>query len=382
MNQDTEADGLAKLENLAFHLASLDVPVWFKNPDYSFLFKDQSTYDDLATLAPLTLAPKLGAVLLSDKAPSVDFFRSLPSPEGKKLWGAYAVLMCHALYGYKLYIGSGSEQKRGVQPRMSVYSPDHSGLPHLVSLALKKGYTIQHVGLLCSTPIPSDSLVPKVRSRILLFEALLGFIFHAGFAASTDLWVKDCILWPRASVTWDPLCTHSSLIEAIRGGLSLSPEELEMAAAKRRQNTLQREKGYRAKEREKNPEAFKEKERQKSKNRRANFPEKVKEVNQKQFKKNREAKRFFCDICQHVFGAFADLQKHKNTKSHRDHASGITKAGPTPAALARNRKFAQDKAAKKYYCQVCDTAVVSQQVLDKHCNSEAHKRRVKEQAEG
>ena len=55
-------------------------------------------------------------------------------------------------------------------------------------------------------------------------------IFHAGVAMITDSYISDFLLWPREAVDWEPLCSHSPLKEAIRGGLELSehlgrPEE-------------------------------------------------------------------------------------------------------------------------------------------------------------
>ena len=46
----------------------------------------------------------------------------------------------------------------------------------------------------------------------------------------TDSYISDFLLWPRVAVDWEPLCSHSPLKEAIRGGLELSEQELELAA--------------------------------------------------------------------------------------------------------------------------------------------------------
>ena len=54
----------------------------------------------------------------------------------------------------------------------------------------------------------------------------MAFLFHAGFVMITDSYLSDFLLWPREAVDWEPLCSHSSLKEAIRGGLELSEQQM------------------------------------------------------------------------------------------------------------------------------------------------------------
>lgn len=68
--------------------------------------------------------------------------------------------------------------------------------------------------------------MPKARGYILAIEALMAFLFHAGFAMITDSYLsQNFLLWSRDAVGWEPLCSHYSLKKAIRGGLELSEQQ-------------------------------------------------------------------------------------------------------------------------------------------------------------
>ncbi|KAJ2970960.1 hypothetical protein NUW58_g9546 [Xylaria curta] len=229
------AAGVSKLENLTHQLLTLEAPSWYRNPDFHVLFNDRDAYNSVAELAPLTLAPGFDNVLLSDNAPSSDFFHTLPLPDDDiPVWGVYAVLMTKRDHPDKLYVGSSTDSRHGARNRFSHYHPGSSYLPRFVKKAFQDDFAVAHIGLLCWTPLPVPGNVPKVRGRMMALEALISFIFHAGIAMSTDIYVREILLWPRESVAWESLCSHSPLTEAIRGGLELSPEELEVAASIRK----------------------------------------------------------------------------------------------------------------------------------------------------
>jgi hypothetical protein len=152
--------GLRKLEDLTSRLIRADVPEWYPNSDFGILFKDDSVFNTIADLAPLTLAPGLDDVLLSDQPASTDLFRTLPLPEDVLLWGAYAVLMSKPNHQCMLYLGSGTNAELGILYRTADYQPDSTKLSRFVQEAVANHYTFDHIGLLCWTPLPATGVVP------------------------------------------------------------------------------------------------------------------------------------------------------------------------------------------------------------------------------
>jgi hypothetical protein len=215
----------SKIEDLAYNLVNVNSPSWYINPSFKTLFQERSNYDSIAACSPLTLAPKLYGVLEDAGPPSLSFFRSLPQPPPEKAWGIYALVFEEHGHKTMLYIGSGTNVQKGVSERMRSYSPTPSQAPRFVAKAYKNGYDISHRGLLCWTPQPAPGLVPRVRARFLVLEAVFTMLFHAAFSAITDSYAQHLLLWARDTVSWDPLCSHLPFKEAIRGDLSLSPDK-------------------------------------------------------------------------------------------------------------------------------------------------------------
>ncbi|KAM0281006.1 hypothetical protein ACHAQH_003735 [Verticillium albo-atrum] len=146
--------------------------------------------------APLQyIAPFTGDVLQSPSPPTLDFFRSLPQPPAdEKVWGLYAILMEKPSHQAKLYVGSGTNAENGVAARFRNYELLHT-LPRYVQLDLDKGYTISHKGLLAWAPIPAFELIPKARVRFVAVEAVLAYVFFAGYESKFEgLWSHTALL--------------------------------------------------------------------------------------------------------------------------------------------------------------------------------------------
>jgi hypothetical protein len=77
--------------------------------------------------------------------------------------------------------------------------------------------------------LSAAGLVPRVRGRFLVLEAVFTVIFHAALPATTDAYIKDFICWDE--VPWKPLCSRLSIGESVGGNLSMSVEELQAASA-------------------------------------------------------------------------------------------------------------------------------------------------------
>ncbi|KAL8742197.1 MAG: hypothetical protein Q9184_008291, partial [Pyrenodesmia sp. 2 TL-2023] len=317
------------LEDRLYGLVSCNAPEWYRNPDFRILFKDRPTFDHIAELAPITLAPGLEDVLSSNQPPSPDFFMTLPRPAEGLMWAVYALLMSKPNHAFKLYIGSGTNAEAGVLVRLPHYHANYSLLPRFVKKAFANGYEAQHIGLLCWTPLPSPGLVPKVRGRIMAMEALMTYIFHAGFSMITDTYISDFLLWSREAVDWEPLCSHSPLKEAIRGGLELSQQELELAAQIRKARSKERANAgsqrHRQRKREANEELYKQNVTKAKAAWGEKNPSKVLKIAKKVRVKAKESRSFFCADCDMPFASASALDKHLKTTAHRNQVAGIMK---------------------------------------------------------
>jgi len=373
---------VAKIEDLAYGMMDVDAPEWFRNPDFQVLFKDRPTYDAVAELAPVTLAPGLDELLFSKSAPSIDFFHTLPWPDSvQKLWGVYAFPMSNAQQQWKLYIGSGTDAENGVLKRCNDYVKGIH-LPRHVELALRDGFTIQHIGLLCSTPLPSAGLVPKVRGRVLALEAAFAFIFHACFANSSYSIIQHLQLWPREAVEWAPLCSRLPLQEAIRGGLELSQEDLELANMLRHANRNAKSQRHRAKKRAEDETLYKQTVTRRKLEWSKKNSDRVLKTAERVRNKAKELHRFRCEDCDISLATASGLESHKMSQSHKDCLAGIDKAEPNKYVIARKAKSTLSRESGEFHCSACKKSFGKQWDLDRHLATKLHRKRLEEPTTG
>ncbi|KAL8636686.1 MAG: hypothetical protein Q9226_009224, partial [Calogaya cf. arnoldii] len=369
------------LEDLTYGQVSCDVPEWYRNPDFGILFKDRPTFDHIAELAPITLAPGLEDVLSSDQPPSTDFFTTLSRPAEGLMWGVYALLMFKPNHAFKLYIGSGTNAEGGVLVRLPNYFASSSQLPRFVKKAFADGYEAQHIGLLFWTPLPSSGLVPKVRGRILAMEALMTFIFHAGISNITDSYISDFLLWPREAVDWEPLCSHSPLKEAIRGGLELSEQELELAAqirkARSKERSIENNQRLRSRKREADEELYKQNVTKAKLAWGVKNPSKVLKIAEKVRVKAKESRSFFCADCDMPLASAKALDKHLKSTAHRNQVAGIKKAPSKRSVATVAAKRIQTINQKTFCCSACDKTFPNEWSLTRHEATNLHKKRLK-----
>jgi hypothetical protein len=222
-------------------------------------------------------------------------------------------------------------------------------LPRFVKRNFEQGYHISHIGMLCWIPLPSAGLGPRARGFFLLLEAVFAIIFHACTEMISDIYVEGMLLWPRDAVAWDPLCSHLSLTEKIRGDLSLTKEELELAAAIRKarakENGNNRSRRHRAQKRDE--DLTEQKMSWNHKN-----PDKVLKIAAKVRNKAKDEQRFYCDDCQQPFATQSALDKHNSSRSqtHLDRVAGIEQSTITKSAIAVNAVREQAKKDKTHYC--------------------------------
>ncbi|KAI4242723.1 MAG: hypothetical protein L6R42_010929 [Xanthoria sp. 1 TBL-2021] len=377
---DLDSPVQINLEELTYGLVSCDVPEWYRNPDFRILFKDRPTFDHIAELGPITLAPGLEDVLNSDQPPSTDFFTTLPRPAEGLMWGVYTLLMFKPDHAFKLYIGSGTNAEGGVLVRLPHYRANSPHLPRHVKKAFADGYEVQHIGLLFWTPLPSSGLVPKIRGRILAMEALMTCIFHASFAMITDSYISDFLLWPRDAVVWEPICSHSPLKEAIRGGIELSEQEVELAAqirmARLKETNNAGSQRRRSRKREADEELYKQNVTKAKRAWSEKNPSRVLEIAEKVRVKAKESRTFFCTDCDMPFASASALDKHLKTIKHRNQVAGIKKAPSKPSVATVAAKRIQTINQKTFYCSACDKAFPNEHSLTRHEATNLHKKRL------
>lgn len=127
----------------------VDAPATYVCPIYKTLMGNQSDFDDIVSLSPLSFAPGLQSVLEAPEPPCLDFFFTLPTPTSVDyLWAIYAIVLQKPGCTPKLYIGSATNAIRGVWARYQNYI-GRTRLPQYVQLAFTSGYTMSHWGMIC-----------------------------------------------------------------------------------------------------------------------------------------------------------------------------------------------------------------------------------------
>lgn len=367
------------LDDQAHLLACLDAPSWFINPDYKAVFADRSVYDDLSAQCPLSVAPGLESVLSASTPPSSSVFTSLPGVPAEKSWGVYGLWFVKPGEVPKLYCGSGTGSVGGVRNRLNDYRPGSAHLPRFVRKAFEDGFTLAHSGLFCWTPLPPDGLVARLRARFLLLEALFTLFFHACIPMSTDVYVEAFVRWPRQDVPWAPLCSHLSLREALRGGIELSVEQLEIVTAVRRARAhdvaMAASQAHRARQRAEDEGAYKAKV---TTTRKAWANKNLDKVNKNAAKvrqKNLDARRFNCDDCDEPFQSQHALDKHLATQRHADVLAGITPSPLSTYAQTQKDKRQEAKDKGQYRCLPCNKSFDTEWALNRHNKTGLHQRR-------
>jgi len=142
-------------------------------------------------------------------------------------WAVYLLVLEKPNCRSRIYVGSGTEQIRGVAYRFNQYNTQ-TGLPKFIKKSPDEGYTIQHKGLLCWSSLPQAADVPITRLVFVALEATFTHVFWA-LRGQTDLGysMTGMFAWARDSLEYDGCCSHNSLSETFAGDLGMSAEDLE-----------------------------------------------------------------------------------------------------------------------------------------------------------
>jgi hypothetical protein len=206
-----------------------------KNYLFNQLFFDETVLSEVCSAASLCFCPGLFTVLQAAAPPSIKFFLGTPT-NGRKKWAVYVLVLLKDGV-YLIYIGSGTATKTGVVTRWYSYE-NRTTLPVNVDAVLKEGYEIVHKGMLIWIPLPGIEDVPRLRLLFLALEAMLAFAFWAMKSTKEDHCYTSCRLWSElSSFSYTGLCSHSALLDPVKGNFDLSDEQLLAIAAEIRQRT-------------------------------------------------------------------------------------------------------------------------------------------------
>lgn len=198
-------------------------PACLKNPIFALILSTQDELAQLMSDSLLVFADGLLDVLRSPTPPSIAYFKSLPTTDGKKRWAVYLLVLEKSGSRPLIYIGSATGSARGVLSRFYEYD-NKMTLPAFIQSAFRDGFTISHKGLLCWAPIPPAVVRFPVRALFVLMEGVLSFVLWAMVSRTKDYAMPHFCPWEIEALDYDGCCNHNPLTERITGwaeGLTL-----------------------------------------------------------------------------------------------------------------------------------------------------------------
>jgi hypothetical protein len=344
----------------------------------------KDTVSELYSTAHVSIAPGLLEAAHSSTPPDISFFKSLPiDVHNDRRWAVYLIVLEKPNQpdsAPMLYIGTATHADYGVSSRLKTYrkhakgiNGPTTGLPKFVRAVLEKGYHITNIGLLAWCPSPRAGLVPVLRCLFLALEATFSFGFWAMYSRDKDYGIGILCPWSREDIPYLGLCSHNPLRESAKGNLKLSFEELEeLAHAIKERDRICRKKSD-AKRRQKamaeDPEGRLNMERAVCKRYYQANTRKRLELNDDWRKRNPEKKKaaikrsrdkiyneekHYCALCQQPCENKKVLEKHKESKRHRDRA-----------------REAAEGVTRKFQCE-CGFSTDNEHVLKRHLGRQVH----------
>jgi hypothetical protein len=232
-----------------------------------------------------------------------------------------------------LYIGSGTQSKRGVASRFSHYDKKIM-LPSLVQQAIDdEKYYISHKAVILSCPIPPPALRPLVRTAIVALEALITCIFWALPNPDCHYGFDGLFAWPRSQheYDYDGCCSHNPLLEGADLNINLSAAQLEEMAAKRKAKEQATQAAYQKVYRRDNADHLRVQHKLNARRRYASPAHKVKAsaTKKRNYPKRaaklaaqKKAKTFYCEDCDVACRTAGDLAAHKKRPTHIKRVEG------------------------------------------------------------
>lgn len=276
-----------------------------KNPVYALVFASKDMLQLLLSNCLLEFAPGLLEVFQAASPPSITYLKSLPDCKQllKQIWAVYLLVLEKPDCRPRIYVGSGTDSKGGVDSRLVRYeSYLLSTKPVYVQQAFDEGYTITHKGLLCWIAIPTPAKAFPVRVLFVAMETTFSIILRAMRNRTKDYGLPSLSPWSSESMPYDGLCSHSALKEGIPGeedGLTL--EEIN---AKQVELDKIREK----------------------------LVHMAQVLNPARRATNLASEKFKCVDCDQLFSSKLDLDRHYTSQKHLDKAAGVKKVLREPKA--------------------------------------------------
>jgi hypothetical protein len=353
-----EAATLLQLVLLITWTCLSDTPAKQKLALYTLIFTSQADLEEMASRISLEFAPGLFSVLRAAAPPTVQYFKSLPTNVNKR-WAVYLLVLEKPGFCPRIYIGSGTEAIEGVTSRLRQYNRGDK-LPLYIEKAVKEGYTINHIGLLCWTSIPPAVSQARIRLLFLALKATFSYIFWAVRVVNKDYGMSHICLWDTELLEYDSLCSHCCLREKFIGedDFELSAEQLEakvrVQKEKRAEWKATGNANYIQKQMETNYDEYSELNREKRAKYVAKNPEKVLNTTRNVRAKNYANKTYYCELCNHAFYNKAKLTARYATPKHLLKADYI--------------------ANRPHQCIPCKFAAAADQIrsLKKHLKSQRH----------
>lgn len=370
------ANIVSHVDDAGHRLISIPLPQWYLNQDIKVAFRQRPSWDAITSAYPLSVAPGLASVLSSPTPPSLSFFKSLPKPSRSKLqWGDYVLVLERPGYPPIVYPGSGTDSDGGIRARERCYLNGSGPFGSIVQRALATGYTITSFGMLCWTDFPAARHEPRLRTRLLVLEAVFTIIFCACVRTIMDsTFIPDLFIWKREDISWLPGCTHLSLSESVRGDLELTDEELELATAARAQRKVEKTQRYRQRQREQDEKSFLQRSLDQHNNWADENRDRVNEIAAGVRQRAKDSGRFRCDVCDLNLATQYALEDHCKSDAHAaavKHGSKVTK----PLLDSSHRQQATraaNKAFKRYFCKPCNKPCSTASDLKRHETKKKH----------
>ena len=150
-----------------------------QNPAFATVLSAQDVVERLLSEVRITFAPGLMDAVRAATPPTIAYFKSLPY-RYEKIWAVYLLVLEKADSRPMIYVGSATTASNGFITRANTYKNlSYAMLPSGVIRALRDGYTIVHIGLLCWAPIPTPAKIYAVRALFLAIEAVFAIVFWA-----------------------------------------------------------------------------------------------------------------------------------------------------------------------------------------------------------